>query len=168
MADWKSTCPHWFCCVCSTWCGGGLAISAEAFSHGYKVLQSRHWSQDQHSFTSHDSQAKSDSQARWWQLGQGIVFSCKTSNFEHVIVANNPNSFLFNESAYHWQHQRCGVQGGWVKPGTDLLQAPTGWENETLERGGCLNTYINNRVKEVCIFSNRLWAKDFYPLFLVS
>lgn len=113
-------------------------------------------------------QAKSDSQARWWQLGQGIVFSCKTSNFEHVIVANNPNSFLFNESTYHWQHQRCGVKGGWVKPGTDLLRTPTGWENETLEREDCLNTYINNRVKEVFIFSNRLWAKDFYPLFLFS
>lgn len=41
-------------------------------------------------------------------------------------------------------------------------------KNQTLEREGCFNTYINNRVKEVFIFSNRLWAKDFYLLFLFS
>lgn len=168
MAGWKSMCPQWFCCGCSTWYGRGLALSAEVFSHGYKVLQSQHWSQAQHSFTPHDSQAKSDSQARWWQLGQGIIFSCKTSNFEHVIVANNPKSFLFNESIYRWQHQRHGVKGGWVKPGTDPLQASIGWENQTWEREDCINTYINNRVKEVFIFSNRPWEKDFYPLFLFS
>jgi len=55
-----------------------------------------------------------------------------------------------------------------VKPGTDLLWAPMGWENQTLEREDCLNAYINNRVKEVFIFSNRLLAKDSYPLFLFS
>lgn len=67
-----------------------------------------------------------DSQARWWQLGQGLSFSFKTSNFEHMIVANNPNSFLFNESTYQWQHQRCGGKGVWVKGGYWPIAGPYG------------------------------------------
>lgn len=156
-------CLHWFRCVCGTWCERGQPSSAKVFSHGYKVL---HWSQAQHSFTSQDSEAKADSQARWWQLGQGLIFNSKTNSFEHMSMANNPNNFLVNESTYQWQHQRNGVKGGYVKHGIEPLHASMGWENQILERDDCLSTYINNQEKDVSIFSNRFWAKDFYPLFL--
>lgn len=78
-----------------------------------------------------------------------------------MIVANNPNSFLFNESTYQRQHQNVVArEGGW-KEGTNPLQAPMGWENQTLERDNHLNTHINNRVKEVFIFRNRIEQSTF-------
>lgn len=50
--------------------------------------------------------------------------------------------------------------GGW-REGTNPLWAPVGWENQTLERDNCLNTYINNRVKEAFIFRNRIEQRTF-------
>lgn len=51
-------------------------------------------------------------------------------------------------------------EGGW-KEGTNPLQAPMGWENQTLERDNHLNTYINNRVKETFICRNRTEQRTF-------
>lgn len=43
---------------------------------------------------------------------------------------------------------------GGRKEGNNPLQAPVGWENQTLEWDNSLYTCINNRVKEIFIFRN--------------